>query len=123
MSENNNEEVIEIEDLQEENKNEEFAENANIQEESTEHHVHPFDRMFFPNRHSLQGREKIEEKLPEQGSMDELFHNILNNPKLNNVNLDEIMNHVDNLFTSLNELKPLFNKFSPYLTKFLSKNK
>ena len=37
------------------------------------------------------------------------------------VNYDEFMHHVNRLMVSLDELKPLFNKVTPYIDKFMEK--
>jgi hypothetical protein len=85
--------------------------------------VHPFDRMFFGNVRGERPAPPINQVNNQPKETDDLLSNLLNNPKLQNIDYDKMMNHVDNLFNSLNELKPMFQKVSPIINKFLQKDK
>ncbi|MGE8205209.1 hypothetical protein ACQKP0_11635 [Heyndrickxia sp. NPDC080065] len=87
--------------------------------------VHPFDRMFFggQRRRPIQEREKKEDEVNQPSELDLLFPGLSNHPVLKDINLDEMMNHFENLFVSFNELKPMFQKVSPLITKYLKKEK
>lgn len=71
---------------------------------------HPFDRMMFgPSRskqsHPTEPKPRTEDK----------------SDILNQINLEEIMGHVDALMGSAKELKPMFNKIRPLIDQFLKK--
>ena len=38
---------------------------------------------------------------------------------LNRVNVDELMNNIDDLFTSISQIKPLWKKFDPVIKKWM----
>jgi len=42
---------------------------------------------------------------------------------LDDIDLDQLLSHVDTLITSAQELKPLFSKAKPYLEQFMNKQK
>ncbi|QQZ08230.1 hypothetical protein [Heyndrickxia vini] len=92
--------------------------------------LHPFDRMFFGgaggsgNRRPLFDRPVQQtEHSNETANEYDMLSSILNHPNLKNINLDEMMTHVDNLMTSLGELKPMFQKVSPLISKFIQNSK
>lgn len=68
----------------------------------------PFDRLMFGPSRSKKPQS------PEPKQEDE--SNILNQ-----VNLEEIMGHIDALMGSAKELKPMFNKIRPLIDQFLKK--
>ncbi|MBU8877457.1 hypothetical protein BGM26_00455 [Bacillus sp. FJAT-29790] len=103
--------------------------------------------MFGPgNRRSMENDEKIKkskdipanrypedfDRRSERGSIDDwLFgtrnrekSNINNQPSMlndmfNNIDIEELMINVDKFISSTEELKPLFNKVSPLIRKFI----
>lgn len=99
------------------------------EEKKEEETLHPFDRMFFGgggpgNRRPLFDRPVQQtERSNETANENNMLSSILNHPNLKNINLDEMMTHVDNLMTSLGELKPMFQKVSPLISKFIQNSK
>lgn len=94
------------------------------QEENTRK-VHPFDNMFFGNRNRHMRNERLNRSQPETNNSPQTdwLNGILNNKHLSNVNMDELMTHVDQLIVSLNELKPMFKKVAPMLQSLIQKEK
>jgi hypothetical protein len=87
--------------------------------------VHPFDQMFFGNR-NVQNRRRMvkEEQEPNKSdSIEGMLDGILNNETFKNIDFDEMLNHVDKLMVSLSELRPMFKKVTPFMEKFLKKDK
>ncbi|KQL54993.1 hypothetical protein AN964_16775 [Heyndrickxia shackletonii] len=88
--------------------------------------VHPFDSMFFGNRNRQNRNDRQNRSQPatnDSPQMDGWLNSILNNKHLSNVNMDELMTHVDQLIVSLNELKPMFKKVAPMIQSFIQKEK
>jgi hypothetical protein len=72
---------------------------------------HPFDRLMFgPGRNKKQiGEEKESADSSEEDNL------------LNQVNIEEIMMHIDSLVGSAKHLKPMFSKIKPLFEQFLKK--
>ncbi|SEN14892.1 hypothetical protein SAMN05192533_109172 [Mesobacillus persicus] len=71
---------------------------------------HPFDRMMFgPSRSKHSHPTEPEPRTEDKKDI------------LNQINLEEIMGHVDALMGSAKELKPMFNKIRPLIDQFLKK--
>ncbi|PKR86754.1 hypothetical protein [Heyndrickxia camelliae] len=88
--------------------------------------LHPFDSMFFGNRNRNIHNERQNGTQPEANNSSQMegwLNGILNNKHLNNVNIDELMTHVDQLIVSLNELKPMFKKVAPMIQSMIQKEK
>lgn len=98
-----------------------------INEESSEPNeektIHPFDRMFFGNRKVPLHTEKKEVDKNEYSEIGQLIPGLLDHPKLKNIDIDEVTKNVDHLLTSLDEFKPIFQKVSPFISKFFQKGK
>ncbi|MBS4172037.1 hypothetical protein [Bacillus sp. FJAT-49736] len=97
-------------------------------QEANNRPVHPFDTMFFGTRHQnrpMRNNRRTQNPTGqnETPSTDGWLDGLLNNKHLSNVNLDELMKHVDQLIISLNELKPMFQKVSPLIERFIQKDK
>ena len=95
-------------------------------QENNTREIHPFDTLFFGNRSRSIRNERQNQTEPEQKEEtvnDGWIDGILNNKHLSNINFDELMTHVDQLIVSLNELKPMFQKISPMIERFLQKDK
>lgn len=111
--------------MSEEN-HEQINENIEPVIENNTQTTNPFDQMFFGNRQRNKKEEEqrhVEHATSENSSMDGWLESILNNKNLSNIDFDELMNHVDRLIVSLNELKPMFQKVSPLLERFMQKGK
>lgn len=96
-----------------------------VQEVGKKAGVHPFDQMFFGNR-NVQNRRRMvkEEQEPNKSdSIEGMLDGILNNETFKNIDFDEMLNHVDKLMVSLGELRPMFKKVTPFMEKFLQKDK
>ena len=65
------------------------------------------DDWFFGKRNHNTGKENSQH---EYSQIDEL---------LNNVNVDELMNNIDNLLTSISHIKPLWKKMDPVIRKWM----
>jgi hypothetical protein len=72
---------------------------------------HPFDRLMFGPSRNLK-HTGDEEKSPETPAEDNL---------LNQVNIEELMMHIDSLVGSAKHLKPMFSKIKPLFEQFLKK--
>jgi hypothetical protein len=72
---------------------------------------HPFDRLMFGSSRNKQHTddEKKATETPTEGNL------------LNQVNLEEIMMHIDSLVGSAKQLKPMFSKIKPLFEQFLKK--
>jgi len=95
-------------------------------EEENSRPRNPFDTMFFGNRNrSIQNerQNRTQSETNDSSQMNGLLNGILNNKHLNNVNMDELMTHVDQLIVSLNELKPMFKKVAPMIQNMIQKEK
>jgi|GEM_PF-3136278 len=68
--------------------------------------IHPFDKLMF-GQHERNGEKKSENKKDE---MD-----------LENVDFMELMNQMDILMSSFEHFKPLWNKVTPLLEKWIKK--
>lgn len=82
-----------------------FELRRNQQEEEFDH----FDRFMF-------GRSRNEEENKDQSENDSPFSKYLGQ-----IDLDEVMSHVDTLVTSARELKPLLGKVKPLLDHLIEK--
>jgi len=93
--------------------------------EENERQVNPFDAMFFGNRNRSIRNDQQNRSQPETNNspQDGWLNGILNNKHLSNVNIDELMTHVDQLIVSLNELKPMFKKVAPMIQSIIQKEK
>ncbi|GLB58897.1 hypothetical protein [Cytobacillus sp. NCCP-133] len=69
---------------------------------------------FYEKEEMLFGRSK--DSHGDDNSLNSKVNSILNN-----VNLEELMNNIDTLMSSANQLKPLLKKASPFLEQFLKK--
>jgi hypothetical protein len=74
----------------------------------TRYSEHPFDRLMFGPSQT----KKHEKKPTETAGEDNL---------LNQVNIEEIMVHIDSLVGSAKQLKPMFSKIKPLFEQFLKK--
>ncbi|MED1202504.1 hypothetical protein [Heyndrickxia acidicola] len=113
------------EDIQREETIMESPMEESVQEVGNTVGVHPFDRMFF-GRRGIQNRRGLVQKEQEpanSGSIDGMLDGILNNETFKNIDFDEMLNHVDKLMVSLSELRPMFKKVTPFMEKFLQKDK
>jgi hypothetical protein len=84
-------------------------------EESSDEHeqeYNHFDQFMF-------GPPRNKEKASEQSEK----NNSPLNKYLGQIDLDEVMFHVDTLITSARELKPLVGKVKPLFDHFIEKNK
>lgn len=72
---------------------------------------HPFDRLMFGPSQSKKHVDH-EKKSTETSGEDNL---------LDQVNLEEIMMHIDSLVGSAKQLKPMFSKIKPLFDQFLKK--
>jgi len=77
----------------------------------TEDNEHPFDRLMFGSSRSKKqiGEEKKAVDTPAEDNL------------LNQVNIEEIMMHIDSLVGSAKHLKPMFSKIKPLFEQFLKK--
>ena len=96
-----------------------------VQEVGNTTGAHPFDRMFFGNRNVQNRRRTVQEKQEpnKSGSIDGMLDGIFNNETFKNIDFDEMLNHIDKLMVSLGELRPMFKKVTPFMEKFLQKDK
>ncbi|MGM0902420.1 MAG: hypothetical protein ACQEXB_15140 [Bacillota bacterium] len=73
--------------------------------------THPFDRLMFgPGQNK---RHLGDDKKPAETQAEDNL--------LNQVNLEEIMMHIDSLVGSAKQLKPMFSKIRPLFEQFLKK--
>jgi hypothetical protein len=80
--------------------------------EQLEQEYDPFDHFMF-------GRSRKTEETSEES-----VNNVSPlNKYLGQIDLDEVMYHVDTLITSARELKPLMGKVRPLFDQFIEKNK
>ena len=86
----------------------ENEESSNQQEQEYTH----FDHFMF-------GRPRDKEETSEQS----VNNDSPLNKYLGQIDLDEVMYHVDTLITSARELKPLVGKVKPLFDHFIEKNK
>ncbi|MGV3467153.1 MAG: hypothetical protein ACO1OT_17920 [Heyndrickxia sp.] len=97
-----------------------------VRQEENSRPLNPFDTMFFGNRNRNIRSERQNRTQPEKNDssqMNGLLNGILHYKHLNNVNMDELMTHVDQLIVSLNELKPMFKKVAPMIQSIIQKEK
>ncbi|MBY0095335.1 hypothetical protein [Mesobacillus maritimus] len=79
--------------------------------ETGKNEQHPFDRLMFGssrNKHHVED----EKRATETPAEDNL---------LNQVNLEEILMHIDSLVGTAKQLKPMFSKIKPLFDQFLKK--
>jgi hypothetical protein len=84
----------------------EFAEVSHMGEDNEAAEENQFDLLMFgPGRKE---KRQPEEEVPRQGDF-------------NQINLEEVMGHIDTLVDSARQLKPVFSKIRPLLNQFLKK--
>ena len=88
-----------------------------------------FDFMMKEKHHSSQENSQYDpfDHFMFGGSRDSRDHSGDTNSNgsgiLGQIDLGEVLYHVDTLISSARELKPLFGKVKPYLDNFIDKNK
>lgn len=76
------------------------------EKEKQKTNIHPFDKLMF-GQHERNGEKKSENKKDETD--------------LENVEFMELMNQIDILMSSFGHFKPLLNKVTPLLEKWIKK--
>jgi hypothetical protein len=92
----------------------ELAEESYLEESKetvSENRMSMFDRIMF-------GPGRTEERQQESPS---IFGDVNQGHSQNQINLEEIMVHIDTLVDSARQLKPMFSKMRPFFDQFLKK--
>lgn len=77
----------------------------------SEDQLDPFSRLMFGKRKS--NKTKIDNELNLEKTIEK---------HLEDVDVNELLKTIDLFMTSTKQLKPLFNKISPFISDFIKKN-
>lgn len=88
---------------------------------SNNHIEDPFTKLMFGERKGRRIEENGEKTLDQDSETFAFFQNEKIESLLQNIDIGEVMNHVETLMNSASELKPVFKKITPYMEQFLQK--
>ncbi|WP_018665221.1 hypothetical protein [Heyndrickxia acidiproducens] len=77
--------------------------------------THPFDQMFFGQRNMKRETEEAKENKDETTGPDLFDHEIFRN-----LDVNALLDNAGKLMDTFDQLKPMLNKVSPLVEKFLS---